>query len=196
MTANVADDDDDDGQTVTSIDTTGTVDTAAVAGLTRADLAETGDGGDSDEEGDGFHLQNDMQENANETAIDKRTSDYREIEETVLDSEENGVECLAGGGDPSNLLGAPAGWNPPVPPEDWTRTRRPDWGEPEVPDNPGGRLAPVLFCSEVFRGRPEQKIREAFHARRCHPRAGQRRDGQTHGGGLGDALQGLEANIY
>lgn len=144
MTANAADDDD---ATFSSIDTAGNVDTAAVAGLARADLTEKGDGGDSDEEGDGYYLQNDMQEHANNTDIEKRTSDYNEIEETVLASEENGLECLAGNYDPCSLPGAPAGWKAPAPPEGWTHEPRTDWGEPIAPDNPGN-WSPYCFTAK------------------------------------------------
>ncbi len=56
-----------------------------------ADLKEAGDGGDSDEEGDGFHISNDLARPVMDSASKQLMNDSGEIEDNVMDSEDHFV---------------------------------------------------------------------------------------------------------
>ena len=133
--------------------------------MIQADLEEVGDGGDSDEEGDGFHISNDLARPAMDSASEQLMNDRGEIENNVMDSEDHFVmhECEEGTADDvppttegvhatvegvralalitprPHLDGAPDGWLPPAPKEGWEYSRKINKQEPQhaTLDNPG-----------------------------------------------------------
>ncbi len=56
-----------------------------------ADLKEAGDGGDFGEEGDGFHISNDLAKPVMDSASEQLMNDHGEIEDSVMDSEDHFV---------------------------------------------------------------------------------------------------------
>ena len=145
------------GASIETFDTAETVATGneTIAKLLLEDADECGDGGDSDEEGEGFFILGDLNDSRIISHRDRTLHDTNEIEENVLAVEENCIMSTVNvsdeescnndeigtadsfGGVECNLQNAPNGWKPPGPPEGWKHTLKP--GEPEFStiDNPG-----------------------------------------------------------
>ena len=106
-----------------------------------SDLNGQGDGGDSDAEGDGFNISNDLSAPVNDSSAEQQMNDRDEIEDNVLDSDDHFVmaESSTEQKAPCTLFGAPDGWHPPGPKEGWVYKRKADKNEPlhESVDNPG-----------------------------------------------------------
>ena len=147
MTTSLGDDSDKDDATVSTTESMDTADTT-MNNLRREDAAERGDGGDSDEEGEGYFLKSHLKEVARDSALDQLMNDKREIEYGVTDVDDNGIECIAPKKQ-STLSGAPEGWIEPGPPDDWSH--QPDTARGEPPfsnvDNPGG-WSPYCFTAK------------------------------------------------
>ncbi len=87
--------------------------------LIELDLAKTGDGGNSDEKGEGFLSANDFSAAAMDTDIDHRMNHPIKVEQNVLDADENSIVSMLGdanmlaleGDKDKDCLGnAPEGW--------------------------------------------------------------------------------------
>lgn len=104
-----------------------------------ADYNATGDGGDSDDEGDGFDVAESMAEST--STRERVVNDHDEIEANVMDSIDNchhsNEEVILPGF--ADLEGAPEGWNPPQPNERYDPSAALGPGEPShsTIDNPG-----------------------------------------------------------
>jgi hypothetical protein len=105
--------------------------------MTRDHGGEVGVGGTSDADGKGFDMLQDFEVSMHNNHDEKLLNDHYKIEANV----DNAIDNTTMTGPPgSTLLGAPAGWYPPLAPENWKPyPRRPESGEPsyESTDNPG-----------------------------------------------------------
>ena len=91
---------------------------------------EQGDGGDSDEEGEGYGICNDFHEACVDTNFDKQMNDYDEIEANVAADDDNGITGQVDASNPvCHLDGAPEGWLPPGIPDGLTHTAKSARGE-------------------------------------------------------------------
>ena len=121
---------------------------ALVDELMKRDLAERGNGLDSDEEGTGYDVKNDLSQAAADSAFDQMINDRLQLEDNVLDDEDNLHMCVGSPDDiePCQLEGAPPGWFPPGPKEGWQYKQKTAKNEPHFStvDNPGG-WSPFTF---------------------------------------------------
>ena len=94
---------------------------ALIDELMKRDLAERGNGFESDEEGTGYDVKNDLSQAAADSAFDQMINDRVQLEDNVLDDEDNLHMCVGSPDDrePCQLEGASPGWFPPGPKEGW-----------------------------------------------------------------------------
>lgn len=78
------------------------------------DANDTGDGADSDEEGEGHAIITNLHEGMAEGHLKNMLSDYQLIEESILHSEGNGIVCNV-------IEGSLDEWSPASIPDDWAR---------------------------------------------------------------------------
>ena len=109
----------------------------AIRNMIAMDAIESGDGGESDGEGDGFDICNGFAGACVDTFRDRQVNGYDEIEHAVVDDLENCVSTVPIAQATCTIEGAPTGWEPPSAPDDWSPKQRP--GEPQFDqvDNPG-----------------------------------------------------------
>ena len=108
--------------------------------LDENDANEVGDGGTSDAEGNGYECVVSFQDRIKEVDSERLCFDAHEIESSVEVDDLNAIMCeVKDVTSESTLFGAPPGWSPPGPPDDWNPTIHVDRGEPlfEDVDNPG-----------------------------------------------------------
>ena len=104
---------------------------------------ETGDGGDSDAEGTGFEIMNDLMSATRDSEDHKLLNNYDKAEMNVDNVVDNHTMSYASTNNlslPTVICGAPDGWKPPTTPEDWKPTRQREGNkEPIFQDinNPG-----------------------------------------------------------
>ena len=116
--------------------------------LTNLYIKQTGDGGTSDGEGEGFEMMNDLQEAARIVTRDGQVNDREGIEDDVCDDEQNCTVSEIVPGAPPSLDGAPVGWIKPGPWEKWSYSHKLEKGEPHFNsvDNPAN------WSSATFKG--------------------------------------------
>ena len=104
------------------------------------DEKDVGDGGDSDGEGDGYECVTSFREGMKEVERERIEHDAQEIEHDVEVDDDDAFVCNKTENVLSTLFGAPKGWSPPGPPEDWNPKVNSSRGEPPMDDvdNPGG----------------------------------------------------------
>ena len=113
----------------------------AIREMMQKEMNATGDGGDSDEDGDGFNLMMELLGPAQDSRHEQKMEDRDLLQTTVEDSIENCLYSECSTGEPQcNLPGAPTGWHPPGPKDGWNYKCAGTKGEPEFKDvdNPGG----------------------------------------------------------
>ena len=128
--------------TATATDKADTVPLEKVEAMIQNDIAENGDGGDSDAGGDRYNNMEDFMEARRNVEIDRLTSDFNDIETNVLDNTKNCTMSVSAKNTalPTYLKNAPKGWYVQSAPGGWTpATRKEAKGEPkfEDVDNPG-----------------------------------------------------------
>ena len=121
---------------------------ALIDELMKHDLTKWGNGFESDEEGTGYNVKNDLSQAAADSAFDQMINDRLQLEDNVLDDEDNLHMCVGSPDDiePCQLEGAPPGWFPPGPKEGWQYKQKTAKNEPHFStvDNPGG-WSPFTF---------------------------------------------------
>jgi hypothetical protein len=105
------------------------------------DANETGDGGTSDAEGDGYECVHSFKNGMKEVELKHLCFDANEIESGVEVDDNDAFVCeVADESVQSRLYGVPPGWSPPCAQDDWNPTVNRNKGEPlfQDVDNPGG----------------------------------------------------------
>jgi hypothetical protein len=103
------------------------------------DINNIGDGGTSDGKGEGYDCVHSFQDGMKEVEREHLDHDTDEIEHCVEVDDDDAIICDEPNMVPSALPGAPNGWSPPSPPNNWNSTvnslkREPPFDEV---DNPG-----------------------------------------------------------
>ncbi len=109
--------------------------------LNDIDANETGDGGTSDAEGNGYKCVHSFKDGMKEVELERLCYDANEIESGVEDDDNGAFMCeVTDESVWSMLYGALPGWSPPCAPDDWNPTINRNKGEPlfQDVDNPGG----------------------------------------------------------
>jgi hypothetical protein len=112
------------------------------------DANETGGGGTSDAEGDGYKCVHSFKDEMKEVELKHLCFDANEIESGVEVDDNDAFVCeVTDESVRSRLYGAPPGWSAPCAPDDWNPTINRNKGEPlfQDVDNPGG------WSSDSFR---------------------------------------------
>ena len=114
-----------DGNSVgatTATDKTDTVPLDKVKAMIQNDIAENGDGGNSDAGGYGYNIMEDIMEARREVDINRLTSDFNEIKTNVLDSTQNCTMWVSTKNTalPTYLKNTPKGWSVPSALGGWT----------------------------------------------------------------------------
>ena len=88
--------------------------------LDKNDANDVGDGGTSDGEGKGYECIVGFQDAMKEVDSERLCCDAHEIESSVEVDDLNAIMCEVKDVTlQSTLFGAPPGWSPPGPPDDW-----------------------------------------------------------------------------
>ncbi len=147
----------DENSSLGSIHTDDATTDSLVQRLLAMDL--NGDGGNSDEDGDGFFDANGFADEASESNIDCELNGCADIEWNILDNDDCRMFLAQvfymknksnefPKNNKCNIKNAPDGWFPPRPPDDWEEKSKVDTnrGEPifATNDNPGG-WSPFTF---------------------------------------------------
>ncbi len=110
--------------------------------LNDEDTNEVGDGGTSDDEGEGYKCVASFKDGMKEVELERLCFDAHEIESGVEVDDDDAFVCeVKVNTSNSSLYGAPPGWTAPSAPDDWNPTVNINRGEPrfEDVDNPGDR---------------------------------------------------------
>ena len=116
---------------------TDTVPLDKVEAMIHNDIAENGDGDDSDAGGDGYNIMEEFMEARRNVEINRLTSDFNEIETNVLDETDNCTMLVSTNNTklPMYLKNAPKGWYFTSAPEGWTPvTSKEAKGKPKFED--------------------------------------------------------------
>ena len=129
-----------DEASLSSMSTTATINDEHIVDMMEKSAAETGDGGESDCEGGGMDVTDLFVHALHDSELDKGFGEHSALEDAVDHTDLNESELQEDANAERRLDGAPDGWAPPGPPEDFQiPQRKVGSGEPswENVDNPG-----------------------------------------------------------
>ena len=104
------------------------------------DINDIGDGGTSNGKGEGYDCVHSFQDGMKEVEREHLDHDTDEIEHCVEANDDDAIICDEPNMVPSALPGAPNGWSPPSPPDNWnpivnSLKREPPFDEVDNPGN-------------------------------------------------------------
>jgi hypothetical protein len=129
------------------------------------DANETGDGGTSDAEGDGYKCVRSFKKRMREVELERLCYDANEIKSGVKVNDNDAFMCeVTDESVQSRLYGAPPGWSAPCAPHDWNPTvnRNKEESLFQDVDNPGGWSS--YFFRPMFDPRGPWKIHLSCNA--------------------------------